>query len=180
METVSSRPIYENQWISVREDVVRRSDGTEALYAVVDKSDFAIIIPRDGDRFHLVQQFRYPLRQRSWEFPGGSIPGARTFDPIAAATQELREETGLRAEHLTYLGKIAPGPATTSHFGHVVLATGLTEGPHEREPSEQDMEAAWFSRAEFEAMIEQGRIIDGQTVAAYTLLCLHERANPPR
>ncbi|MEV6773268.1 NUDIX hydrolase [Nocardia sp. NPDC051030] len=174
MDTVSSRQIYSNQWISVREDIVRRADGEEALYAVVDKSDFAIIIPWDGERFHLVEQFRYPLRRRSWEFPGGSVPG-HAFDPIEAASTELREETGLRAGRFTYLGRLAPAPATSSHFGHVVVATDLTEGPHEREPSEQDMESAWVTRAEFESMIADGRIVDSDTIAAYTLLLLHER-----
>lgn len=53
----------------------------------------------------------------------------------------------------------------------------MTEGPHEREPSEQDMRAAWFSRAELESMITEGVVVDAQTVAAYGLLLLHERDN---
>ncbi|MCU1640181.1 MAG: hydrolase [Nocardia sp.] len=174
MDVLTSREIYSNQWITVREDIIRRPDGEQGLYAVVEKSDFAIIVPQDGDRFHLVEQFRHPLRQRFWEFPGGSVAD-RTLDPIEVARQELREETGLRAEQLTYLGRVAPAPATSTQYGSIYLATVLTEGPHEREPSEQDMRAAWFSRAELEALITEGVMVDAQSVAAYGLLLLHER-----
>ncbi|MBL1077738.1 NUDIX hydrolase [Nocardia sp. 2] len=175
MDSESSREIYTNPWISVREDIVRLPDGAPSIYAVVDKSDYAIVIPQDGDRFHLIEQFRYPLQERVWEFPGGAVRGAETFDAEEAARTELREETGLRAETLTYLGKLAPASATCSHRGHIFVATGLTEGPHEREPSEADMRAAWFSRAELEAMIADGRISCAQSVSAYLLLLLHER-----
>ncbi|WP_067547250.1 NUDIX domain-containing protein [Nocardia crassostreae] len=123
METLRSREVYSNQWITVREDIIRRPDGESAIYAVVDKSDFAVIIARDNDRFHLVEQFRYPQQKRCWEFPGGALHNGETFDPIATAHQELREETGLRASHMTYLGRIAPAPATCSHHGHIFLAT---------------------------------------------------------
>ncbi|AYF75534.1 NUDIX hydrolase [Nocardia yunnanensis] len=174
METLRSRELYTNRWITLREDTVRRIDGVESIYAYLEKSDFAIVIPWDGERFHLVEQYRYPLRRRCWEFPGGSVASGE-FDPIAVARQELREETGLRAAHLTVLGKVAPAPATTTQYGHVVLATDLTPGPPEREPSEMDMDSAWFTRAEFEAMIADGRIVDAQTVAAYSLLLLYER-----
>ncbi|GAB4587568.1 NUDIX domain-containing protein [Nocardia sp. IFM 10818] len=178
METLRSREVYSNQWITVREDVIRQADGAPGIYAVVDKSDFAVIIPRDGDRFHLVEQFRYPQRKRCWEFPGGAVHNGDAFDATATAHQELREETGLRAGRMTYLGRISPAPATCSHHGHIFLATELEIGEPEREPSEQDMRAAWFTRAELESMIASGEITDGDTVAGYMLLLLHERANP--
>ncbi|MEC3958362.1 NUDIX hydrolase [Nocardia sp. CDC153] len=174
METVESREVYSNRWITVREGVVRQADGEESIYAYLEKAEFAVVIPWDGERFHLVEQYRYPLRRRSWEFPGGAVAGGE-FDAIAVARQELREETGLRAGHLEFLGKVSPAPATSTQYGHVVLATELTEGPHEREHSERDMTSAWFARDELEDMIADGVIVDAQTIAAYSLLLLRER-----
>ncbi|GAB0107782.1 NUDIX hydrolase [Nocardia sp. JMUB6875] len=174
METVESREIYSNRWITLREDVVRQGDGEESIYAFIRKADFAVVIPWDGERFQLVEQYRYPLGRRCWEFPGGAVAG-EDFDPIAVARQELREETGLRAERLTLLGKVSPAPATSTQYGHVVLATGLTAGAHEREWSERDMESAWFSRGQLEDMITEGVIVDAQSIAAYSLLLLRER-----
>lgn len=58
--------------MSVREDVVRRGDGSLGVYGVVDKTDFAVIIPRDEHGLWLVEQYRYPAQRRAWEFPQGS------------------------------------------------------------------------------------------------------------
>ncbi|MGH3622808.1 MAG: ADP-ribose pyrophosphatase, partial [Sciscionella sp.] len=74
METLDSREVYANSWMSVREDNVRRQDGSLGVYGVVDKPDFALIVALDGDRLHLVEQFRYPVSGRRWEFPQGTAP----------------------------------------------------------------------------------------------------------
>ena len=42
-EAISTREVYRNAWMSVREDVVRRPDGSTGLYGVVDQPDSAII-----------------------------------------------------------------------------------------------------------------------------------------
>ena len=61
----------------------------------------------------------------------------------------------------------------TSQRAHVYLATDLTEGPHRREATEQDMRTGWFTIAEFEDMVRGSAIVDAQTLAAYLLLVLH-------
>lgn len=175
MRTTSSREVYANPWMTVREDGIRRLDGSDGIYGVVDKPDYALIIPLDGDRFRLVEQFRYPLGMRRWEFPQGTAPDRAEVETSELAARELREETGLRAARLTDLGRLDVAPGMSSQRGRVFLATGLTAGEHEREPEEQDMRAAWFERAEFEHMIRNGDVTDAQSIAGYLLLCLHER-----
>ncbi len=174
IQTVGSREVYRNNWLTLREDDIRRPDGSSGIYAVVDKPAYALVIPRDTDRFHLVEQFRYPLGLRRWEFPQGTAPGRADFDPAELAARELREETGLRAESMTELGLLDVAPGMSSQRGRVFLATGITEGPHEREHEEQDMRSAWFNRAEVEAMMRDGVITDAQSLAAWTLLLLSE------
>ncbi|WP_104482186.1 NUDIX domain-containing protein [Actinokineospora auranticolor] len=163
--------------MTVREDRIRRADGSPGLYGVIDKPDYALVIPLDGDRLTLVEQYRYPLGLRRWEFPQGTAPDLADLDPTELATRELREETGLRAGRITRLGTLDVAAGMSSQRGHVFLATELTQGPAEREPEEQDMRTAWFTRAEFESMIEIGEITDAQSIAAYTHLLLHERGN---
>ncbi|MGE2730244.1 NUDIX domain-containing protein [Mycolicibacterium vaccae] len=170
-----SREVYRNDWMTLREDDIRRPDGSPGVYAVVDKPDFALVIARDADnRFCLVEQFRYPLGMRRWEFPQGTAPGRVDLDPADLAVRELREETGLTAESMTELGLIDVAPGMSSQRGRVFLATGLTEGPHEREPEEQDMTSAWFGRDELEQMLRDGSITDAQSLAAWTLFLLRE------
>jgi 8-oxo-dGTP pyrophosphatase MutT (NUDIX family) len=175
MQKIDSRQVYENNWMTVREDRILHPDGSPGIYGVVDKPDYALVIPLDGDRLHLVEQFRYPLGQRRWEFPQGTAPDRVELDQQELAARELREETGLRAGQLTNLGMLDVAPGLSSQRGRVFLATDLTEGPHEREHEEQDMRTMWVDRADFEAMIEREEITDAQTVAAYMLLLLFER-----
>ncbi|ALG13280.1 NUDIX domain-containing protein [Kibdelosporangium phytohabitans] len=175
MQTIGTRQVYENPWMTVREDKVRRQDGSDGIYAVVDKPTYALVIPLDGDRLQMVEQFRYPLGLRRWEFPQGTAPDMADMRPQELAARELREETGLRAATMTELGLLDVAPGLSSQRGRVYLATGLTEGPHEREHEEQDMLTAWISRTQFEAMIQRQDVTDAQSIAAYAMLLMHER-----
>ena len=175
IQRVATREVYRNNWMTVREDAVRRADGSSGIYGVVDKPTYALVIPLDGDRLQLVEQYRYPLGLRRWEFPQGTAPERAEVPPAELARRELREETGLRAAELTSLGMLDVAPGMSSQRGHVFLATGLVEGEPERELEEQDMRTGWFSRSEVEKMMSSGEITDAQSVAAYGLLLLHER-----
>ena len=166
---VASREVYRNRWMTVREDQIRRLDGSYGIYGVVDRPDYALVIARDGDRFCLVEQFRYPLGLRRWEFPQGTAPDRVDVVPAALAERELREETGLRADSIVFLGLLDVAAGISSQRGRVFLATGITKGQHEREHEEQDMHSAWFSRGEVEQMIIEGEITDAQSIAAWAL-----------
>lgn len=41
VETLGSKQVYVNPWMAVREDVVRRADGSTGSYGVVDSPDTA-------------------------------------------------------------------------------------------------------------------------------------------
>jgi 8-oxo-dGTP pyrophosphatase MutT (NUDIX family) len=172
VETLGSKQVYANRWMAIREDTVRRPDGSTGTYGVVDTSDIALIIPADGDRLHLVEQYRYPVAGRRWEFPSGSADDRLDVDAAALAARELREETGLEASSLTPLGTLDITPSTLTQRCKVFLATDLTQGAPQREVEEQDMQSAWFTRTEVERMIHDGTITDSKTIAAYALLLL--------
>ncbi|OBH50333.1 NUDIX hydrolase [Mycobacterium sp. E2479] len=172
IERLASREIYRNPWMVLREDDIRRPDGSVGIYSVVDKPAYALVMPYDGQRFRLVEQFRYPLDERRWEFPQGTAPDLADAEPAELAERELREETGLRATSFETLGRLDVAPGMTSQRGWVFLATGIAEGEADREHEEQDMRSAWFSRDEVEQMIRGGDIVDAQSVAAYGLFLL--------
>jgi 8-oxo-dGDP phosphatase len=176
VDTLSSRQVYANPWMTVREDTFRRPGGGEGIYGVVDKPHYALVIALDGSgpaaRMMLVEQFRYPTGQRSWEFPQGTAPDRAEMEPGALAERELREETGLRAGRWTSLGVLDVAPGLSSQRGRVFLATELTEGEPEREETEADMRTAWVTRAEFEDMVRGSEVTDAQSIGAYALLML--------
>lgn len=173
METLSSTEVYANPWLTVREDSVRRSDGSTGRHAVVDCPDIALVIPADGDRLHLVEQYRYPVAGRRWEFPSGSLDPALDLDAAGLAARELREETGLAAGRLVLLGALDVAPGMLSHRCSVFLATGLTQGAPQRDHEEQDMRSAWFTRSDVERMLLDGTLTDAKSAAAYALVLLH-------
>ncbi len=159
----------------VREDDVRRQDGSAGIYGVVDKPDYALVIARDGNRFQLVEQFRYPIGLRRWEFPQGTAPGTldgNEPEPVELARRELREETGLSAGSMDLVGRLDLAAGMSSQRGWVFLATDLTEGSHDREHEEQDMRSAWFTDQQIDRMITDGTVTDSQSIAAWMLVRL--------
>jgi ADP-ribose pyrophosphatase len=170
IERLGSREVYANRWMRVREDDVRFADGSTGIYGVVEKPDFALIIPWDGEAFCLVEQYRYPVGGRYWEFPQGSWDDRRSDrPPDDLARAELVEETGLRAERLTRLGHLYEAYGFSNQGFHVFLAEGLSEAERRPTPSEQDMRVARFTESQLHDLIEDGRLKDAPSVAALAL-----------
>ncbi len=42
---IGRKTVYENRWMQVHGDRIRRRDGSNGIYGVVDKTDFVIIVP---------------------------------------------------------------------------------------------------------------------------------------
>jgi ADP-ribose pyrophosphatase len=175
MNKLSRKTVYKNRWMQVHEDAVRFPDGSEGIYGLVEKPDFALIIPRHDDgRFQLVQQYRYPVGGRYWEFPQGSFESEPDADLEQVALGELEEETGFKATSLTKLGHLFEAYGFSKQGFDVFLAEGLTPGEVNRENTEQDMATAAFTRAEITDLIRSGDIKDAPTVAALGLLSMSE------
>ncbi len=165
---LTTRIAYENRWLRVREDTVRRADGSEGLYGVVERREFVVVVPWQDERITLVEQYRYPIRRRLWELPMGTCEPGMT--PPETARTELREETGLLADTITFVSTVFPGAGFCDHTGHIYLATGLREGPTAHEPSEQGMVHRAMDVAELDGMIRNGTLQDSVSLAAIAVL----------
>ncbi|MFC4911239.1 NUDIX domain-containing protein [Actinomadura gamaensis] len=169
---VSGRVVYENPWMVLREDEIERDDGSRGIYGFVDRPDFALVIPMQDDGFVLVEEFRYPIGRRAWNFPQGSRPNREDGDPEELARMELVQETGLRAGRLQHIGFLHSAHGSATNGFNVFVATDLEQGPHDREHEEQDMRQGFFSRVQFRDMVLRGEITDDSSVAAYALLTM--------
>lgn len=175
LTTLSTRIAFENRWVSLREDAVRFPDGFESVYAYIERPRYAIVAAVEDGRIWMVEQYRHPLKARSWELPMGVAPGGDSIPIEEAARIELAEETGLRAGRLTRIAEIAPAPALIAQTGVLFLAEGLTQGPQALEPTEQDLVARPLPVPEVLAMACDGRIADAATIACLGLLRMRGR-----
>ena len=166
---LESRPVYENPWISVREDQILRPDGQPGIYGVVHFKNKAIgVLPVEEDgSIWLVGQHRYPLDRYSWEIPEGG--GSGDEDPEITARRELKEETGLVADRLELFSVTHLSNSVSDEVAYLYRATGLTPGPSEPEGTEQ-LEARRVSWDVAWGMLQGGEITDAMSVVAL----LHE------
>jgi 8-oxo-dGTP pyrophosphatase MutT (NUDIX family) len=169
--TLSSREVYRNHWMSLREDEILRSNGEKGIYGVVEKNDAAIILPIDRGQVWLVEQFRYTIQERTLELPQGGWE-MDVEDPEELARGELKEELGLDAEHMTCLGTLWVAYGFCRQRQHVFLATGLTPTETERDAEEHDLVVRRVPIDEFEQMMLSGQIRDNCTLAAWGLYLL--------
>src|SRR5215475_13443004 len=166
--TLSTREVYRNQWLRLREDRILRSNGKEGIYSVVDKDDCAIILPIENGRVWLVEQFRYTIQERALELPQGGWE-TEIDNPEELARGELKEETGLHAAQMIYLGFLWIAYGFTRQKQHVFVATGLTMKERDPDDTEHDLVIHTRSLEEFERMMLDGTIRDASTVAAWAL-----------
>ena len=170
---LSSRVVYENRWMRVREDEVLRQDGSTGIYGVVEKTDFvAIVAVEENGDLHLVEQYRYPVGGRFWELPQGSWESRPDAEPVTVARGELREEAGVEAGEMIEAGYLFECYGYSNQGCHVFLARQLSAAPRELDHEEQGLVTRRFSPAEVTAMIESGAIRDAITIAALGLMML--------
>src|SRR3989344_8234639 len=165
IKKLASRVVYENKFIKVREDETELRDGSKGIYGVVEKADFALIIPFTGTHFFLVHQYRYPVEDSFWEFPQGSHEENPSIQPVDLARQELQEETGLTAKKMEKIGYLYEAYGMSNQGFHIFLAQELEQGKQQLEVSEEGMRVEKFSVNDFEKMVQQGEIKDSPTVS---------------
>ena len=170
--TLSTRPVYENPWISVREDRVIRPDGEPGIYGVVHYKNTAVgVLPVDNEHVYLVGQYRYPLERYSWEIPEGGCP--EDEEPLRAAQRELREETGLEARSWRRLGEAHLSNSIADEYAVWFLATDLVPGEQQLEGTEV-IGVRRVPLDEAVAMAMDGRITDALSTLALTTYVLGE------
>lgn len=163
-KTLSTSRIYETPWFDVREDRVIRPDGQPGTYSVVSAARTAtgiLALWPDGS-LTLVGQYRYAIKEYSWEIPeGGGSPGE---DPESIAKRELLEETGIQAKSWEHLGRIHTSNCFVDEVCHLFLAKHLTPG----KPQPDAVEVLGLRReslASVLAMTLDGRITDSISIA---------------
>lgn len=164
-KTLSTRSIYENKWMKLREDIAELPDGRTTIYGVVTLGEcVGVLAFIDADHVILCRQYRYIFGEtQRWEMPTGGIKSGET--PEQAALRELQEEVGYTAGRLEWVSSYYTSKSVCVETAHLYLGYDLT--PSVLPPDEtESFEVAVFSFAEALDMVNRSEIRDSMTVIA--------------
>lgn len=136
-------------------DVIRHP-GAVAILALNNKGDILI-----------EKQYRAALDRVILEIPAGKLD--RGEDPMAAATRELKEETGFTAGKIRKLGDIALAAGYSDEIISIYLAEDLIEGENNLD-TDEFLEIGFIPREKVIELIKNGEIIDSKTICAMKYL----------
>jgi 8-oxo-dGTP pyrophosphatase MutT (NUDIX family) len=127
---------FSSRYFDIRQDLVSHASGPARPYNSIRMKYFGVgVLPIDQHgQVTLVGQYRYVLGRFTWELPGGGAPVGS--DPLKAAQEELKEETGFSAREWLRIvgGDVSPGVMDETTLGYI--AWDLEEGEPQPDPEE--------------------------------------------
>ncbi len=161
--TRSSRPIYQNPWMKLREDIAEMPNGKTTIYGVIEPGECVGVLPfLDDEHVVMVRQYRYVFGEdHRWEMPTGGVKPGEAIE--AAARRELREEVGYEAAELQLVSTYFTSKAIMHEVGYLFVGRRLTQV--EAMPDETEfLEVAVFPFREVLQMTLDSEIRDSMTV----------------
>jgi 8-oxo-dGTP pyrophosphatase MutT (NUDIX family) len=166
LKTIKSEQIYKDSWREFFKDDIEFPDGSKGTYAFGKRQNgVGLIVITPDQKLLLRREYRYPIKQWSWEMPGGGIDAGETA--TAAAMRELEEETGISIEtnDLVEIGAFYPLHSLSTEngtlFAVIVEETDLTTVNSEKTDITEELRFVPFE--EVHEMLEDGRITDAAT-----------------
>jgi ADP-ribose pyrophosphatase YjhB (NUDIX family) len=167
----STKIVYENPWIKVREDQIVHPSGKEGIYGVVEVGPGVFVVGiNEKNEILFVKQNRYCTGITSWEIPGGGLK--KGYEINDQASEELKEEAGYKAQSFEVLGKTQTQPGVTNQIDFLILAKGLTsihENVQEVQAEEGISSVQFFPLPKVLEMIKSGEISHGQSITGIML-----------
>jgi len=167
-KTLSTRQVYQNPWMRVREDLAEMPNGKQTIYGVIECSDAVGVLPfLDDDHVVLVRQYRYVFEENHrWEMPTGGVSKGETLEQ--AARRELREEVGYDAAKLQFISTYYTSKSIMRETAHLYIGRDLSQAKAVPDETEfLEIGVLPFDRV-FEMVLE-GEIRDSMTVIAVLL-----------
>jgi ADP-ribose pyrophosphatase len=170
-KTLLSEELLSTPWMSLLHKQFELPGGKKGNYFYMHTNGSAMAVPvTDDGKIVLVRQYRYLIDGESVEIPCGGIKnGQRDVD---AARTELIEETGYDCKRIKRVGRFMPFNGLSDEFCYVFVARSLEKVPPAPEETEQ-IEVLTAAPEEIDEMIKKGRIVDGMTIAGWSLARRH-------
>jgi ADP-ribose pyrophosphatase len=162
--TVSTRPIDQDRWLSLQEDLVELPNGRTTISGVASCGECVGVLPFvEPDTVLLVRQYRYVACRATWEMPAGGVHPGESVE--LAAQRELAEKTGCSAARLTHVSTYRTSKSVMDETAHLFLGEEMVKlalPPDETEFTETRL----FPFPEVMRMVRAGEIVDSMTIIA--------------
>jgi ankyrin repeat protein/8-oxo-dGTP pyrophosphatase MutT (NUDIX family) len=162
-------------WVTLLEKEVEFAPGRPPdTYHALGPAEYVVAVARTPEGLvPVVRQFRPAIEQYTWELPSGLVDPGET--PEVACRRELLEETGLRAERVTYLGGLHPDAGRLDVRQHIYRVEA--SGPAPEFVPEPGVAVDYLAPAAVLAMVRSGAFTQLHHIAALFLAGLD--AAPP-
>ncbi len=173
-KTLSTREVYRNKWIRLREDIAEMPNGRTTLYGVCEFGQCVGVLPFvDDDHVVMVRQYRYVQKENQrWEMPTGGLLAGES--PEEAAQRELMEETGYRADTLTWVHSFLTSKSVCDETAHLYVGRSLAKVSASQDETEF-LETTVLPFAAVLKMVLESEIRDSMTVIAVLLAARRQR-----
>ncbi len=166
---LSQKSIYKDAWLELFQDEIEFSDGSTGTYAWVNrKNGVGVVVVTTNNKILLHKEYRYVIKEYSWEVQGGGIDEHET--PTEAAARELLEESGISVNpsSLQKMGVFYPLHSfnTESVTLFMVTIEETSSNTLGVEPSESIEDQRFVTFDEALSMIDSGQVNDAFTAHA--------------
>ena len=158
----SSKMVYTNPWMSVREDSVVRPDGKPGIYGVVSlRYGVGVIALDNKNNVYLTKEFHYGTGRVTIEAVSGGIENGDSA--LNTAKRELKEEVGIVAKKWINLGALYPLTSIVDMKNILYLAQDLSIVANNPEGTEK-IKIIKIPLKKALNLVQQGKISDATTV----------------
>ena len=155
-KVVKSEKVFEGKILKVMRDEITMPDGDTAIREIVIKNNASAIVPVDKDG-----NIRHPAGDMILEIPAGTFEPHE--DPYECAVRELEEETGCKAQSITYVNWTYASVGICTERIYLYIAENLQPGTQKLDKDEF-IEIERYSLKDALEMVYDGTIRDSKTV----------------
>lgn len=165
---LSEKRIYDGKIVNFKVMTAELEDGSVAEREIVEHNGGVCIVSIDENNDVLmVKQFRVPFERVLLEAPAGKLEKGE--DIFEAAKREFNEETGYKANKLTYMGEFYPSVGFLTEKIHIYIAEELTQDCQHLD-SDEFLNVEKYNLNDLYEMVLKNEIKDSKTVIAIMLL----------
>ncbi len=160
--------VYESPFHLLLVDLVENPQGKRFAYERVLQTvqrGGVVMLTKFQNQYVLLNQYRHAIQATQYGFPRGF--GEANLSIEENGKKELQEELDAEVEQVEYLGKVYADSGTLG--GEVSVLECEVSKWKKKIGYEGILDVAVLKQEEFDALIRNGRITDGFTLAAYAL-----------